>query len=53
MLQYCMHIIIGASLSEPHIDEKAVREWYIIGASRSEPHTNQYYEKVQSSQGKF
>ena len=32
-------VIIGASLSEPHMNGTAMREFYIIGASRSEPHT--------------
>ena len=46
-MHYC--IIIGASLSEPHIDELNVRNLYIIiiiiiiiiGASLSEPHIDE------------
>ena len=33
--------LIGASLSEPHIDELHVRNLYIIGASLSEPHIDE------------
>ena len=35
----CISIIIGASLSEPHIDGTFMRELF-IGASLSEPHIN-------------
>ena len=35
-----MTLVIGASLSEPHIDETNARNPYIIGASLSEPHIN-------------
>ena len=35
------HNIIGASLSEPHINGTAMREFYIIGASLSEPHIDE------------
>ena len=36
-----MYLFIGASLSEPHIDELHVRNLYIIGASLSEPHIDE------------
>ena len=41
-IYYIYIYIIGASLSEPHIDELNVRNLYIIiGASLSEPHIDE------------